>query len=145
MEEKNIFAELAKAKDEENEQEINEELKEIKNNEKDLEGQLIVDVYQNDDEIVIQSLIAGVNPEDLEININNEAVTIKGERKKIEKVDEKNYFFQECFWGKFSRTIILPQEIDAEKAKASFKNGILTIRLPKLYRHKNKSIKIKID
>lgn len=142
-EEKNIFAELAKVKDDDKEENKNE-IMETKE-EKDLEGQLIVDVYQTDDEIVIQSLIAGVNPDDLEININNEAVTIKGERKKPEEIDEKNYFFQECFWGKFSRTIILPQEIEAEKAKASFKNGILTIKLPKLYRHKNKQIKIKID
>lgn len=137
---KNIFEELNKTKDKNNSQ---EELNTKK--EEGLEGQLIVDVYQKENEIVIQSLIAGVNSDDLEINISPESVTIKGERKKTEEIDEKDYFFQECFWGKFSRTIILPQEIDTEKTKASFKNGILTIRMPKLHTQKEKNIKIKIE
>jgi len=139
----NIFAELTKTKSippssitkTEEAQNLNEEV----------EGQLTVDVYQNKDEIIVQSTVAGVNPEDLEINITNEAVTIRGKREKTEQIDEKDYFYQECFWGKFSRSIILPQEIDPEKSTATLKNGILTIKMPKLNRQKAKKLKIKID
>lgn len=109
------------------------------------EGQLTIDVYQNPDEIIVESTIAGVKPEDLDVSITNEAVTIRGKREKQETVKDEDYFYQECYWGKFSRSIILPQEIDADKAVASLKNGILTIRLPKLNRQKSKKLKVKFD
>jgi len=109
------------------------------------EGQLTIDVYQNPDEIVVESTIAGVKPEDLDVNITSEAVTIRGKREKQETVKDEDYFYQECYWGKFSRSIILPQEIDADKAVASLKNGILTIHLPKLNRSKTKKLKVKFD
>jgi HSP20 family protein len=109
------------------------------------EGQLTIDVYQNPDEIIIESTIAGVKPEDLDIAITNEKVTIHGKREKHEKVKDEDYFYQECYWGKFSREIILPQEIDADKSVASLKNGILTIHLPKLNRSKTKKLKVKFD
>src|SRR3989344_5676692 len=109
------------------------------------EGQLTIDVYQMPDEIVIESTIAGVKPEDLDINITSEAVTIRGERKREKKVREDDYFYQECYWGRFSRSIILPQEIDPDKAVANLKNGILTIRLPKLNRQKGRSLKVKFE
>jgi len=109
------------------------------------EGQLTIDVYQNPDEIIVESTIAGVKPEDLDIAITNEAVTIKGKREKTQTVKDEDYFYQECYWGKFSRSIILPQEIDSEKAAASLKNGILLIKLPKLNRQKTKKLKIKFD
>ena len=109
------------------------------------EGQLTIDVYQTPDEVVVESTIAGVKPEDLDISITNEAVTIRGKREKTETIEDENYFYQECYWGKFSRSIILPQEIDADKAVASLKNGILVIRLPKLNRQKTKKLKIKFD
>lgn len=109
------------------------------------EGQLTIDVYQNHDEIVIESTIAGVKPEDLDVAITSEAVTIRGKREKQETVKDEDYFYQECYWGKFSRSIILPQEIDADKAAASLKNGILIIRLPKLNRSKTKKLKVKFD
>lgn len=120
------------------EQEINDFMEEA-------EGQLTVDVYQTPTEIVIQSTVAGVAPEDLDISITNESVTIRGKREKSEKVKEDEYFYQECYWGRFSRTIILPQEIDAERANAGMKNGVLTIRLPKLDREKTKKLKIKTE
>ena len=136
----NIFAELAKTK----ETPISIFTEENKNfNES--EGRLTVDVYQTDDEIIIQSAVAGVSVDDLEINITNESVSIHGERQRTDTVDEKNYFYQECFWGKFSRVIILPQEVDPEKSHAALKNGVLTVRLPKLERQKAKKIKVKID
>lgn len=109
------------------------------------EGQLTIDVYQTPEEVVVESTIAGVKPEDLDISITNEAVTIRGKREKTETIKDEDYFYQECYWGKFSRSIILPQEIDADKAVASLKNGILIIRLPKLNRQKTKKLKIKFD
>ncbi len=109
------------------------------------EGKLTIDVYQNPTEIVIESTIAGVKPEDLDISITNESVTIRGKRQREHEVSDEDYFYQECYWGKFSRSIILPQEVDAENAVAALKNGVLTIRLPKLNRQKSKKIKVKID
>lgn len=109
------------------------------------EGQLSIDVYQNPDEIVIEAPIAGVNPDDLDIHITNESVTIRGKRERERTVKEEDYFYQECYWGRFSRSIILPQEVDAEKSEASLKNGILTIRLPKLNRQKSKKVKVKSE
>lgn len=113
--------------------------------EEESEGQLTVDVYQNKDDLIVQSTVAGVAPEDLEINITNDAVTVSGRREKMEKVEEKDYFYQECFWGRFSRSIILPQEVDPEKSTASIKNGVLTIKMPKLNRRRAKKLKVKFD
>ena len=108
---------------------------------KESEGQLTVDVYQTDGEIIVQSTVAGVSPEELDINITTESVTIRGKREKEEEIKEKDYFYQECFWGSFSRSIILPQEVDPERSTAVIKNGILTIRMPKIERQKAKKIK----
>lgn len=107
------------------------------------EGQLTIDVYQTDNEIVIKSTIAGVKPEDLDVSINNDMVTIKGERKNEEVVTGENYYYQECYWGGFSRSIVLPVDIISEKAEASLKNGILTIRLPKADTTKIKRIQVR--
>ncbi|MBI1838933.1 MAG: Hsp20/alpha crystallin family protein [Candidatus Colwellbacteria bacterium] len=109
------------------------------------EGQLTVDVYQTPDEIVVESTIAGVDKDNIDIDVTTESVTIRGERRREERIDESDYFYQECFWGKFSRSIILPQEIDPDKAHSSIKNGILTIHLPKIHRNKSRKIKIKDD
>ena len=95
------------------------------------EGQLTVDVFQDDTNIIIQSTIAGVTPEDLDVSITNDMVTIRGERRRSFDVDPEDYFYQECYWGVFSRSIILPIEIDSDRAEAKIKNGILTIRIPK--------------
>ena len=108
----------------------------------DEEGQLALDVYQTPDEIVIKSTIAGVSSDDLDISIANDMVTIKGERKNNEEVSAEDYYYQECYWGKFSRSVILPIDIDPDKSKAILKNGILTIRLPKVEKTKTKKIKI---
>lgn len=107
------------------------------------EGQLTIDVYQTPEEIIVESPIAGVNPEDLDISITNESITVRGKRNKERKVAEEDYFYQECYWGKFSRSVILPQEVDAERAEATIKNGVLTIRLPKLNRQKSRKLKVK--
>lgn len=111
--------------------------------EEDVDGQLTIDVYQTDDAIVIKSTIAGVKPEDLDVAINNDMVTVKGERKNEEDVPDRNYYYQECYWGPFSRSILLPVDILAEKSEASLKNGILTIRLPKADTTRIKKIQVR--
>ncbi len=107
------------------------------------EGQLTVDVFQDDTNIVIQSTIAGVAPEDLDVSITNDMVTIRGERRRMYDIDPQNYFYQECYWGTFSRSIILPVEIDADRAEAKIKNGILTIRIPKANAAMTRKLKVR--
>jgi len=109
------------------------------------EGQLVIDLYETDDYFVIQSAIAGIKTEDLDISIENGIVTIRGEREKcIEEEDKKSkYIYQECHWGSFSRQVILPGEIDNSKTEASMKEGILTLRIPKIKKKSKKKITIK--
>ncbi len=109
----------------------------------DYEGQLSVDVYQTDDEIVIKSTIAGVEPEDLDIFLHDDLLTIRGKRQQIKEQKDSHYFYKECYWGGFSRSIILPVEVNPDKIDADLKNGILTIRLPKIERTKTVSISVK--
>ncbi len=103
------------------------------------EGQLAIDVFQTENDLVIQSAIAGVKPESLDILMEKDIIIIKGTR---EKPFEENgdYFAQECFWGPFSREVILPTEVDPNRAKAEMKEGILTIRIPKILREKKRRI-----
>lgn len=107
------------------------------------EGQLTVDVFQDDENIIIQSTIAGVSPDDLDVSITNDMVTIRGERRQHFDTDPEDYFYQECYWGTFSRSIILPIEIDADRAEAKIKNGILTIRIPKANTAVTRKLKVK--
>ena len=107
------------------------------------EGELTVDVYQTDKDIVIQTAVAGIKPEDIDISIEDDVITIRGERREITEESEKDYFFQECFWGSFSRQIILPEEVDVSKMAASFQNNVLTVRMPKLARKTTRKIKVK--
>ncbi len=97
----------------------------------DEDGELTVDIYDGGDAIVIQSTVAGVKPEDLDISIMDDTITVKGKRAHTEEVRESNYYYKELFWGTFTRSIILPQEVDEEGIQATLKNGLLTIRLPK--------------
>lgn len=96
------------------------------------EGQLAVDVLENEREVIIRAAIAGVKNEDLEIHLSHDVVTIRGKRKHEEEQHNATYHFRECFWGEFSRSIILPAQIRPDEAEAIFKNGILTLRLPKM-------------
>lgn len=107
------------------------------------EGQLTVDVFQDDENIIVQSTIAGVSPDDLDVSITNDMVTIRGERRRQYDADQEDYFYQECYWGTFSRSIILPVEIDADRAEAKIKNGILTIRIPKATTAVTRKLKVK--
>lgn len=97
------------------------------------EGQLSVDVYQDKSNIIIKSTIAGVEPDDIDISFHNDMLTIRGERKQDRTIDEDDFFYKECYWGSFSRSIILPLEVQTDKIKATIKNGILTITLPKVH------------
>ncbi len=107
------------------------------------EGQLSIDVYQTPADIVIKSTIAGVRPENLDIAITNDMVTVRGRREIEEPVVKDDYFYQECYWGPFSRSIILPVDVQTDKSIATLKNGVLTIKLPKSERIKTKKIEIK--
>jgi HSP20 family protein len=109
------------------------------------EGQLTIDVYQTANDIVVESAIAGVRPEDIDIDVTNDSVSIRGERHRDQEVSDEDYFYQECYWGRFSRSVILPQEIDPDSASVNFRNGILTIRLPKMNRKKSKKLKVKFE
>lgn len=106
------------------------------------EGALTVDVFKEGGDIVIQSTIAGATSDDIDISILDDMVTIRGTRQPDTKVATADYFYQELYWGPFSRSIILPEEVDAEAAKASMKNGILTVRLPTMEKAKTKKLKI---
>jgi len=108
----------------------------------DEEGQLTVDVYKTDNFIVIKSIIGGVRTEDLDVSITSDMVTVKGKRNNPDDVSQDDYYYQECFWGNFSRSIILPCDIKTDGVEASIKNGILTIKLPKI--EKNASMKIEV-
>jgi HSP20 family protein len=107
----------------------------------ELEGQLAIDIYQTEDYLVIQSAIAGVKPENLDISIEKDLIVIKGKREKPFE-ESGDYFTQECFWGPFSREVILPVEVDPNRAEAKMKEGILMIKLPKISREKKRKIQV---
>ncbi|MBU4351118.1 Hsp20/alpha crystallin family protein [Patescibacteria group bacterium] len=107
------------------------------------DGQLAIDVYQSQEEIIIQSTIGGVKPSDLEITIENGIVNIKGSRQKTETVVEDDYFIKECYWGSFSRQLVLPSEVDSSRSEATLKDGVLTIRIPRVQREKITKLEIK--
>ena len=107
------------------------------------EAELAVDVYQTWSDIIVQTMVAGVKPDDIEITIARDMITISGKREESRTTDEENYFTKELYWGKFSRTISLPQEVEPEEVEALEKHGLLTIRLQKVDKEKKNSIKVK--
>jgi HSP20 family protein len=109
----------------------------------DFEGQLNIDMYQTKDNVIIKSTIAGVRPEDIDITVANDMVTVKGSRRKEETVPQDDYFYQECYWGNFSRSVIIPVDIDSEHIEADLKDGILTVIIPKAAKAKTKKVKVK--
>lgn len=106
-------------------------------------AQLTVDVFQNDNEIVIRALVAGVRPEDLDIAITRDMVTIKGKRVEQKEAQDTNYVYQELYWGAFERTVVLPAEIDVDMAEASERHGLLLIKLPKINKDRQTRLKVK--
>lgn len=110
----------------------------------DYDGQLAVDVFQTDSSIIIQSAVAGVNVEDLDISINGDMITIKGRRQaQYAHIPADKYFIEECYWGSFSRSIILPFDVLHDDINATLENGILTITLPKAKKSQHSKISVK--
>jgi len=107
------------------------------------DGELPVDMYQTNDAIVIRALVAGVSPGDLEISITRDMVTVRGVREEYQEAGDDNYFHRELFWGSFSRTLLLPEEVAIDEAEAQEKHGLLEIRLPKLDKHRSTQLKVK--
>lgn len=116
--------------------EINEELETG-------DGELMIDVYQTPTDIVIKTMVPGVRPEDLDITITRDMVTVKGKREIERTISQENYFHKELYWGTFSRTILLPQEVEIEEAEAVEKHGLLIIRLPKLDKNRQSKLRVK--
>ncbi|MEK7672639.1 MAG: Hsp20/alpha crystallin family protein [Patescibacteria group bacterium] len=106
-------------------------------------GQLAVDIYHTDKEIVILAPIAGITKDDINISVTDDVLVLKGNRQSLETIPEENYYTRECFWGNFSRAIVLPEEADIKNVSASFENNILEVRIPKLELEHTKIIKIK--
>ena len=106
-------------------------------------GTLAVDVYETDDDVVVKSAIPGVKPEDIDISLTGDTLTIKGETKFEEEVKEENYVRREMRYGSFARTVTVPVSVVADKADAEFEDGVLTLTLPKAEETKPKTIKIK--
>lgn len=106
-------------------------------------GELAVDVYQNPNEIIVKALVAGVRPEDLDISITRDMVDIRGKRVEQKEVREDDFFYRELYWGSFTRTVLLPQEVDVDAAEATEKHGLLTIRLPKVNKDRQAKVKVR--
>ena len=107
------------------------------------DGELSVDVYDDKDRIIIKTMVAGVRPEDLDISITRDVVTIKGSRLEEQEITKDNYYHQELYWGSFSRTIMLPTEIDIEESSATEKYGLLILTLPKIDKERKTQLRVK--
>ncbi|MDO8590337.1 MAG: Hsp20/alpha crystallin family protein [bacterium] len=107
------------------------------------EAQLTVDVYQTPSEIIIKTMVAGVKPEDLDVSITRDSVTIRGKRSEDRTISNDEYFHHELYWGSFARAITLPEEIDVDGAEAVEKHGMLVLHLPKLDKNRQAKLRVK--
>lgn len=107
------------------------------------EAELSIDVYQTPTDIIIQTMVAGVKPEDLELSIARDIISIRGKREENRTIDEDNYFTKELYWGKFSRTISLPTEVEPEEVEATEKHGLITIKIRKVDKEKKNTVKVR--
>ena len=153
-EKKSFFERLTGTVRIENEPELEIEVEEkapakhvaIKNDwggEEESDGELTVDVFQTPEDIIIKALVAGIDPNDIDVSIGRDSVTIKGKREGSREAGDDDYFHRELYWGSFSRTITLPQEIEVEEAEATQKHGLLTIRLPKIDKGRQAKLRVK--
>lgn len=110
-----------------------------------IDGQLAIDVHQTPTTIVVKTMVAGVRPDDLDIAITRDMVTIKGKREMDRTIQEDNFYHRELYWGTFSRTILLPEEVDVEEAEAIERHGLLIITLPKINKNKQTKLKVKAN
>lgn len=111
--------------------------------EEEVDGELPIDMYHTPDAIVIRALVAGVNPNDLDIAITRDMVTIKGSREEVQEAPDENYFHRELFWGSFTRTVLLPDEVLIDEADAREKHGLLEIILPKVDKDRSARLNVK--
>ena len=107
------------------------------------EAELSIDVYQTPTDIVVQTMVAGIKPEDLELSIARDIITIRGKREENRNIDEENYFTKELYWGKFSRTISLPAEVEPEEVEATERHGLITIKIKKVDKEKKNTVKVR--
>lgn len=107
------------------------------------EGQLPVDLYQTPAEIVVRAFVAGVRPDELSVSIRRDMVEIEGSRAEREQISGPDYFARELFWGSFTRSILLPEEVDVEASSATAKDGLLTIIMPKLDKARQTKLKVR--
>ena len=105
----------------------------------------IIDVFEEKDDIVVKAELPGMEKDKIEVNLTDHTLTIKGEKKKEDEVKEEDYYRGERSYGSFLRTLDLPKDVRADKVKASFKNGILEIRMPKTEEARTKEVKVKVD
>jgi HSP20 family protein len=149
---KSLFERLTGiVKVDDNEEEIDTEIEDVNDNElmgvsnssSDEEGQLAIDMYQTPTEIILKTMVAGVKPEDIDISVTRDMVTIRGKREDLVESTGDDYFHRELYWGTFSRTVILPQEVEVEDAEATNKNGLLTIKMPKLDKNRQTKLRVK--
>lgn len=110
--------------------------------EEESEGELAVDVFQKPSEIVVKAMVAGVRPEDLDVALTREMVTIKGKRDREKHGATDDYSYKELYWGTFARSLVLPEEVDVDNAEANVQNGLLIIRLPKIDKKRTQKLKI---
>lgn len=113
--------------------------------EEEEEGQLAVDMFQTANDITVQAVVAGVKPDDLDVSITQDMVTIHGKRQNQREISGEDYYYQELYWGGFSRSVLLPQEVDVEEAEATLKNGLLTVKMPKLDKNRVQKLKIEVE
>lgn len=106
-------------------------------------GQLGVDVYETADTVIVKAMVAGVKPEDLDVAVTRESVTIRGRRAEDHTVTEDNYQIRELYWGEFARTVILPSEVEADMVEAQEKHGLLIIKIPKIDRNKETKVRVR--
>ena len=107
------------------------------------EAQLTVDVYQTPTDIIVQTMAAGVKPDDLQIEIGRDMITIRGKREANRTVTDEDYFVRELYWGIFSRTILLPAEVEPEEAEAMEKHGLVIVKMPKIDKNKKSNLRVK--
>lgn len=97
----------------------------------DQDGELVIDVYETNSDFVVLAAIAGIQIKDLDISLEKDMMVIRGNRCNPQENSDKKYFFQECYWGPFSRKIVLPENINVDQADAQIDKGILTVKIPK--------------
>jgi len=107
------------------------------------DAQLTIDMFQTPDSIIVKSMVAGVRPEELQVTITRDTITIKGHRQEDKTILDEDYYFNELYWGGFSRTILLPEEVDPDGAEATQRHGLLTITLPKVDKNKKQQLRVK--